>query len=111
LSPIHEEGHDATVSLKASANFSPNEVAVIMEARLLSLLPWIEPLPPDQNQNRVALSDLGLNLGFEMLAWADRVHVEENIPFAEQEAKTIVETPGGRSRIVAAVIDKDFLGH
>ena len=86
-------------------------IALVEQAGLALALRGSHPAVADQNQNRVGLADLTLNLRLEVFPCFDGIHVEEYILGSEQMAEPVIESASRRCRVGAPVADEDLLVH
>ena len=87
---VHEHRHCERLCLQGKFDLRPHMVAIVEQAGLALARRRSHPTVADQNQNRVGLADLTLNLRLEVFPRFDGIHVEEYVLGSEQMAEPVI---------------------
>ena len=107
-----EDRHEEPLSRQRRAKLSANIVVRLEIPWLAALRRLFEPFFADEHERRVAVAEVGRDPLRDVIAAAERAHVEEHVRFGKQAREAIVDPAGGRRCVLASpVTDEDFLGH
>jgi len=104
---LNQDRDKADVTFQSRLDLKPHEVLGVIEAPPPVIAGDREPLPADQRQQHVTSPDrVGDHLD-EVVARLDRVHILEDLAFAEVPGEPFDQPAGRHAVLVVPVADED----